>query len=71
MIEPFPLNALCLFFKSEQFQLIDMPVQVGGSVDKHGHIRKPHTRIQKVRVEPPKVAEQPSLFGDAPAAPCG
>lgn len=49
----------CLFFKSEQFQLIDMPVQVGQSIDKHGHVKQAFTRIQKVRVEKPK---QPDLF---------
>lgn len=49
-----------LFFKSEQFQLIDMPVRVGASVDKHGHVHAPFIRIQKVRVEKPA---QIDLFG--------
>lgn len=52
----------CLFFKSEQFQLIDMPVRVGASVDKHGHVRPAFTRVQKVRVEKPK---QDDMFGGA------
>lgn len=69
MLASFP-NALCLFFKSEQFQLIDMPVQVGASVDKHGHIKHAHTRIQKVRVEKPAAPQhQASMFDDAPVQP--
>ncbi|HQS59654.1 MAG TPA: SNF2-related protein [Gallionellaceae bacterium] len=52
----------CLFFKSEQFQLIEMPVQVGASVDKRGHFTQAHTRIQKVRIEKPA---QPDLFGNS------
>jgi hypothetical protein len=51
-----------LFFKSEQFQLIDMPIHIGASVDKHGHVKAAHTRIQKVRV--PVAPVQHSLFGD-------
>ena len=50
----------CLFFKSEQFQLIDMPIHVGPSVDKHGHRRQGFTRIQAVRVAKPV---QPDMFG--------
>lgn len=52
----------CLFFKSEQYQLIEMPVQVGASVDKRGHFTQAHTRIQKVRIEKPA---QPDLFGNS------
>ena len=52
-----------LLLKSEQLSfLIDKVVQVGASIDKHGHRRDPFTRIQKVRVERPA---QPDLFGDA------
>lgn len=29
--------------------LFDMPVQVAGSTDRHGHVRAPYTRVQKVR----------------------
>lgn len=69
MFASFP-NALCLFFKSEQFQLIDMPVQVGASVDKHGHIKQAHTRIQRVRVaKPAAVQHQASMFDDEPVPP--
>lgn len=68
MLASFP-NALCLFFKSEQFQLIDMPVQVGQSVDKHGHIKAAFTRIQKVRVKHPVEDHQNKLFDDAPVEP--
>ncbi|MFZ4537867.1 hypothetical protein, partial [Propionivibrio sp.] len=57
----------CLFFKSEQYSLIEMPVQVGASVDKHGHVKAAHTRIQKVRVaKPPVAVRQSSLFDDEP-----
>ena len=68
-----PLAALgrirAYFFKSEQYQLIDMPVQVGQSIDKHGHITAAHTRIQKVRVGKPPAQHQRSLFVDDEAAP--
>lgn len=37
------------FNASSQHALFDMPVQVRGSVDRRGHVRAPHTRIQKVR----------------------
>ena len=61
MLTLFPI---CLFFKSEQFQLIDSTVQVGASVNKHGHVILPHTRIQKVRIKPLAAEHQHSLFGD-------
>jgi hypothetical protein len=62
-----PFGAIrILFFKSEQYQLIDMPVQVGQSIDKHGHIKAAHVRIQKVRAPQVKPAHQTSLFGDEP-----
>ena len=53
---------LILFMKAEQLGLFDMPVQVAGSVDKHGHVRAPHVRIQKVRL---KEHHQASLFEHA------
>lgn len=40
---------LILFAKATQMDLFDSPVHVSGSVDKHGHVRKPHVRVQKVR----------------------
>ena len=65
----------CALQKS-QSQLFEMPVQVQGGVDKHGHYRKPHTRIMRVKpkeahdARPQARAEtghrQQGLFGDAP-----
>ena len=43
--------ALDLLSKAEQLGLFAVPVQVAGSVDKHGTVRKPHVRIQKVRAK--------------------
>lgn len=47
--------------KAEQLGLFAVPVQVAGSVDKHGTVRKPHVRIQKVRAkEAPPVRRKPA-----------
>lgn len=47
--------------KAEQLGLFAVPVQVAGSVDKHGTVRKPHVRIQKVRAkEAPAAARKPA-----------
>ena len=44
---------LILFFKADQFDLFDAPVNVPASVKKDGTVVKPYTRIQKVKaIEP-------------------
>lgn len=57
-----------LFLKADQLGLFDMPVQVSGSVDRHGHIRKPHVRVQKVRGKPPKPPVESGIKVDRKAA---
>ena len=59
-ITPPKLRVLRILSKS-QLGLFDKPVQVQGSVDKHGTYRQPHTRIMLVR------PQQGGLF-DTPAA---
>lgn len=49
---------IILFLKS-QFGLFDMPVHVAGSVDKHGVVRKPHVRVQKVALKKPAAQTEP------------
>lgn len=39
--------------KSQQLSLFDMPVHVGGSVDKNGVVRKPHMSMRKKKVTAP------------------
>ena len=43
---------LMIVAKAEQLGLFDMPVQVAGSVDKLGHVRRPHMSTRKKRLNP-------------------
>ena len=52
--------------KAEQLGLFAVPVQVAGSVDKHGTVRKPHVRIQKVRAKEVPAAPRKPAAEDAP-----
>lgn len=52
--------------KAEQLGLFAVPVQVAGSVDKHGTVRKPHVRIQKVRAKEAPAAPRKPAAEDSP-----
>jgi len=56
---------LILFLKADQLGLFETPVRVAGSVDKHGHVRKPYVRVQKVKAKESKKAAPAPKRGES------
>jgi predicted RNA methylase/superfamily II DNA/RNA helicase len=58
---------MLIILRKSQLALFDAPVHVSGTVDKHGHLRAPHIRIQKVKPKAPPAPVESSIKVETPS----